>query len=354
MLKKLKPGVTVIIPVYDCPDLTKNCLESIFRVPESTPFDILVIDNGSQPETQNILASFGEDIRVIRNEKNLGFARACNQGAFYAEREYLHFLNNDTLVLPGWLDELYNYMRSNKQCGIAGSKLLYPDGSLQHGGVVFGSNRIPFHLYAGLFGEDPIINQIREFQAVTGASLMITKELFLFVDCFNDAFVNGFEDIDLCLKVRLCEKKIMYLPDSTIIHFESKSKERTDAFAHNLALFKKNWLEIAKPDGIWHSNHPNLTVYYDGFYKFMLKKEFKKEFERIMQEWQSVIQFSQPKQQIQSIYEFCIRYPHCREFQVILKKLADQHPQYLQLHHKQDIELRNQMFSLYPNLGSTL
>ena len=128
--------VTIIIPVFNQSQYTKQCLEKLFANTDSDRFELIVVDNNSTDETPGLLLSFGNKVTVITNSVNMGFASACNQGARAASGRYILFLNNDTEVQPGWLEPLVETLESDSGIGAVGSQLLYPDGRLQHAGVV--------------------------------------------------------------------------------------------------------------------------------------------------------------------------------------------------------------------------
>ena len=161
---------------------------------------IVVVDDGSSDETAKQLAArFGEHVAVRRLNENKGFATACNFAADFVDTEWTVFLNNDTVAFPGWLDNMFAYQRQHPSAAALGARLLYPDGTAQHAGVVFGSDSLPYHAYHGFPGEHPAVMQLRRLQAVTGACLLIRTDLFRDIGGFDAAYRNGYEDIDLCL-----------------------------------------------------------------------------------------------------------------------------------------------------------
>lgn len=240
--------ISIIIPSFNKKELTKSCLKALkINTPEEYLNDVLVIDNGSDDGTKEYLETIGW-IKKVLNNKNLGFSKACNQGAKKARGEILIFLNNDTEVQSGWIEPLTSTIKEG--AAIAGSKLLFPDGKLQHAGIVFSSDLIPRHIY---YRENPnkkYVNIKREYQAVTGACLAINKDDYWAVGGFSEKYVNGLEDIDLCLKVKELGKKIYYCPESVIIHHESVSEGRFKHVDLNERIFLKSWREKIKPDEI--------------------------------------------------------------------------------------------------------
>ncbi len=250
---------SIIIPVCNRIDLTSQCLTHLAQVTHGCSYEVVVVDNGSTDETKEFLASLGGDIRIITNESNLGFAKACNQGAYVAQGQFLVFLNNDTIPKSGWLAPLVGEVRSHDDVSIVGSKLLYPDNTIQHAGVVFDRNfQNPYHLFGGVSENCPGVNIRRAFQAVTAACMLVRREVFEEVGGFDEGFVNGFEDVDLCLKIRQLGKKIIYQPQSCLYHLESQTPGRKKYNETNLKRFLDRW-------GNQWLNDEDLVTYQNGY-----------------------------------------------------------------------------------------
>jgi hypothetical protein len=130
------------------------------------------------------------------------------------------------LVTPGWLNALIEAVEEDDKVAIVGAKLLYQDDSIQHAGVVFNKKGKVYHLYRYFHRDHPAVNKMREFQVVTGACLLIRTPLFLQVGLFDENFINGFEDVDLCLRVRQSGYRIVYNPDCVVYHLESMTPGR--------------------------------------------------------------------------------------------------------------------------------
>lgn len=250
------PLVSIIIPVLNNLIYTKQCVASLFRTLDlfADNIEIIVIDNNSTDGTDSYLKKLPKRFfKIISSKKNTGFSFACNQGANAASGKYLLFLNNDTVALPGWLNEMIKVIEGEKNVGIVGSKLLYPDGTIQHagGGLAITQNpEFPFKPVHSLYkkpGNLPVANKPRDFTFVTGACLLISRELFFQVDGFDENYITGCEDIDLCLKVKQKGYRVVYCPKSVLYHYESVSEGR---FAHahrNMLYFTQKWAGKIKP-----------------------------------------------------------------------------------------------------------
>lgn len=229
----ITPRVSIIIPVFNKLDFTRNCLDAL---KENTPHDVIeviIVDNASTDGTYEFLASWEAafPLKVIRNETNQGFAKANNQGARMAIGDYLVLLNNDTVPKPNWLPPLLNVFKNQTNVGAVGSKLLYPNGTIQHAGVVTLKDDVRKHpLIPVHFGhknpDSSGFNKLRRFPAVTGACMMVTKDLYEKVGGLDEKFWNGFEDVDFCFKILEEGLDIYFQPDSVLIHYESQSGDQ--------------------------------------------------------------------------------------------------------------------------------
>ena len=237
-----QPLVSVVIPVFNKCELTAQCLDAIVKVGARAPFEIIVVDDCSSDETPRLLAQCAGFVRAIRNPVNLGFARGCNRGAAEAQGKHIYFLNNDTIPLKGWLDHLADELETHRDVVAVGSKLLYPDGLVQHAGVAFcRETRSPYHPNRLLSGDDPRVSKRRELQAVTAASVMIRSQWFKDCGGFSEKFQTGYEDLDLCLAIRKKGGRIVYQPKSVLFHLESQTPGRMRHESANRTLFFERW-----------------------------------------------------------------------------------------------------------------
>jgi GT2 family glycosyltransferase len=260
---------SVIIPVFNCANLTERSLETVLA---SEPLEVVVVDDASTDQTAEMLGSYGGRIKVVRHEQNLGFGPSCNDGALAAHGERLVFLNNDTIPRPGWLSALECYATQHPQAGAVGAKLLYPDNTIQHAGVVICQDGYPRHLYTGFPADHPAVNRSRRFQIVTGACMLIRREVFEDARGFDTAFRNGFEDVDLCLRLGRSGYEIHYCAESEVTHLESVSPGRFKRDGQNVNLYRERWMRRVRPDDIgYYLEDGLLQLTYEGAYPVLLE-----------------------------------------------------------------------------------
>jgi GT2 family glycosyltransferase len=249
---------SIIIPVFNKLELTRQCLTTLASLTTMPEYEVIVVDNDSTDGTAEFLASLGGDVQVIRNPENHGFAVACNQGAKAASGEFLLFLNNDTIPTEGWLNALVDEVERHPDVAVVGSKLLYEDGTIQHAGVAFSRNMFgPYHIYQKRPADWPMVNRRREFQCVTAACMLVRRAVFEQAGQFDEGFKNGFEDVDLCLKIREMKWRIIYRPDSVVYHLESQTPGRKAHEADNAKRLRERWAHkwwISDEDSLYLSD----------------------------------------------------------------------------------------------------
>ena len=215
-----EPEVSVIIPIHGQLRYTLACLRSIAVCGAATPFEVIVVDDASPDADAATLARI-EGLRLLTLPRNVGFVGACNAGAGMARGRHLLFLNNDTQVAPGWLDALHACFDDVPDCGIAGARLLYPDGRLQECGALVFADGSAWN--CGRFEDpsDPRWLCRRECDYVSGAALMIPTALFREVGGFDARYAPAYyEDTDLAFAVRAAGRRVLVQPASTVVHCE--------------------------------------------------------------------------------------------------------------------------------------
>ncbi len=226
-----EPLVSIIIPNKDSVPVLRRCLESIEAKSTYRRFEVIVVENNStEPETFAYYETLKEEprIRVIRFDGPFNFSAICNLGAREAKGGMLLFLNNDTEVIePRWIELLLGpLMRGD--VGLVGAHLLYPDGLLQHGGVIIQAEG-PDHLelfvpptydaYQGLTRY-----HTHQSSAVTGACVMVPREVFEEVGCFDERLPIAYNDVQLCISIREAGYGVAYEPRAKLWHYESYSR----------------------------------------------------------------------------------------------------------------------------------
>jgi GT2 family glycosyltransferase/glycosyltransferase involved in cell wall biosynthesis len=261
------PEVSVIIPVHGKFWYTYQCLRAIAEHAPRRPFEVIVVDDCSTDET--LLAPLiVSGVRVLRNERNLGFVGSVNAGAAMARGRNIMLLNNDTEVQPGWMDELCDSFERDGRIGIAGSKLLFPNGTLQEcGGIVwrlgdgwnYGRDQDP---------ERPEFCALRDVDYVSGAALMIRREVWDAVGGLSEEYAPAYyEDTDLCFKVREAGHRVVVQPYSRVVHHEGVSAGTDVSGAGmkryqrtNMARFAARWRSTLQHHAVGGSVPPAIEA----------------------------------------------------------------------------------------------
>ncbi len=261
-----KPLVSLIVPTRDRAELVAQCAEGVLTKTAYAPLELLVVDNGSvEPQTLALFEQLGRDarVRVLPAPGPFNFSALNNRAAAEARGEVLVLLNNDiSMIGDDWLDELVGQaLRPN--VGAVGAKLFYPDGSLQHAGVVLGVGDVPQrvagHLYAGAganhAGYQGHLALARNVSAVTAACLALRKDVYLSVGGMDEAgLAVAFNDVDLCLKVRAAGYDIVWTPHAALYHHESASRgsdlapEAAARFQREVQVMRDRWGPVLDAD----------------------------------------------------------------------------------------------------------
>jgi GT2 family glycosyltransferase len=252
------PTTSIVIPSYNGIALTEACLSALAEtLPSHLHVEIIVVDDCSTDDTEPRLARWLEKeprLKVLRNPQNSGFLVTCNNGAAAASGQILILLNNDTLPLYGWLEPLLRTFRDHPDAGAVGGKLVYPDGRLQEAGAVVFADGSAANFGKGAYELDaPLYNYLREVDYVSGALLATPRALFSQLGGLDTRYRPiYYEDTDYCFRVRENGYKVLYQPESVVIHLEGVTcgtNPSTGQKRHqvvNRAKFEERWQETLK------------------------------------------------------------------------------------------------------------
>ena len=234
------PKVSIIIPCYNQIRYTYKCLYSIMMHtnPEETPYEVIIADDVSTDTTRNV-HKYVDNVVVNRNETNLGFLKNCNAAAKIARGEYIYFLNNDTEVHDNYLSSLVKLLDENETIGMVGSKLLFADGTLQEAGGIIWSDGTGANYGRGDDADDFKYNYVKEVDYISGASIMIRKNLWNIIGGFDERYAPAYcEDSDLAFEVRKYGYKVVYEPLSVVTHFEGISNGTDENNANSIKAYQ--------------------------------------------------------------------------------------------------------------------
>lgn len=250
-----EPKVSIVIPVHNKFHVTYHCLASLLLAKNSASFEVILVDDGSSDLTIDA-SSIVKNVKIVRNEEALGFVHACNRGARSARGQYVVMLNNDTEVTPRWLDELLWAFETFDRVGMAGAKLIYPDGRLQEAGGIVWSSGDPWNYGRLANPHDPRFNYARQVDYLSGACVMLPRPLWEEIGGFDEAYAPAyFEDTDLAFQVRDRGFKTVYVPFSKVIHYEgvSNGKDVSSGLKRfqeiNRPKFKNRWARACRGHG---------------------------------------------------------------------------------------------------------
>jgi len=245
--------VNIVVPTYNGKrflDPLWKCLKE--NISDEINWKLTLVDDGSIDGTDK-WAEKHPEINYVRNEANVGFAKSCNRGAKSLEAEYILFLNNDTEPQKGFLEYMLKIAEDNyPKFPIVGAKLLTIDGRfIQHAGIRFmAASGYPYEYGQGRPADDYSCNKSREAEAVTAACMLVKKDIFDKLGGFCEEFINGWEDVDFCLRAREAGFRIYYCAEAIVLHHRFASEGRFLHEAENKTLFKDKWIHYRRLDVI--------------------------------------------------------------------------------------------------------
>lgn len=235
------PGtdLSVTICSWNTRDYLDRCLASVFAQQDGVSLEVIVIDNASEDGSADMVEQKYPSVRLIRNERNLGFGAGHNQGFAIATGEFLMPINSDAVVHPNCFHRLVSFMRENPNVGIAAPKLLNPDGSLQYScrrfptpaaalfrntplGKLFPNNRFAREYLM----QDWDHNEPRDVDWVSGAAFCLRAKVYREIGGFDEQFFMYLEDVDLCKRVHDAGYRVVYVPDAVVTHVIGASTDR--------------------------------------------------------------------------------------------------------------------------------
>lgn len=245
--------LSIIIVNYNSKDYLINCLSSIFKHTNEPAFEVTVIDNASSDESVNLVKNSFPQVKLIKNKINIGFAAANNQAIKVAAGKYIILLNNDTVLKNDALDKMVDFMDKNPNVGVLTCKLFDADGkTVQRNcrafptpwGTMFGRAS----LFTRLFPNNPFskknlladwdYNSVKEVDWVSGAALMVRREVIDQVGLLDENFYMYWEDTDWCKRIRDAGWKIYFIPDAEIIHFTGRGGGTRSLSLSNFTIYQ--------------------------------------------------------------------------------------------------------------------
>jgi GT2 family glycosyltransferase/5S rRNA maturation endonuclease (ribonuclease M5) len=246
------PEVSIVIPVYNKWQLTRQCINSVITAATGTgiTYEIIIADDGSSDGTLHALTEFPQ-LKIIRSPINQGFLKNCNHACNSASGKYLVLLNNDTIVLPNWLISLYNTIKTEPDIGIVGSKFIFQNGIILEAGGLIMADGSTMQFGMGDHRHASKYNYTRDVDYISGASIMLRSSLWKKIGGFDEQYIPAYyEDTDFAMAVRKEKLRVVYQPASEVIHFEHASYSRNEALdllgSTNNKKFVKKWADQLK------------------------------------------------------------------------------------------------------------
>lgn len=259
------PKVSIIISVYNQVKFTLNCLYTIEQHDKDIPKEIIIINDNSSDDTLYYLNKIN-GIRVINNAENLGFLKNVNKGIEAASGEYIYLLNNDVEVQDGYLKNLLKVFRDKENVGAVGSKLIFPDSTLQEAGCLIFEGSEIVNLGSCDAIDNPKFNYLRKVDYCSGCSLLFRKNNSDgYLNLLDEAFLPAYyEETDFCQRLKYEQGlDIYYQPKSEIVHYNNVSYiGKDDLLEKNREVFKSRWNRFFSDKKFLSSGKINYNVHY--------------------------------------------------------------------------------------------
>ena len=248
------PEVSIIIPVYNQYQTTLSCLKAILEHTDEVNYEVIIADDCSNDLTGTIEHRI-HNIRVVRGDRNFGFLVNCNNAVAYARGRYVVLLNNDTNVQQNWLGALVKAIKVDCNAGMVGPKFLFKDGALQEAGGIVWNDASGWNYGRGQSPGLPEFNYVRETDYISGACVLFEKQVWDELGGFDPRFNPAYyEDTDFAFQIRARGLKVIYQPESEVVHFEGVSNG-TDVGSGikthqtiNKEVFLKKWRDVLEKE----------------------------------------------------------------------------------------------------------
>src|SRR3990167_1266841 len=273
--KKLDiPELSIIIPVKDALAYLDKCLASLEKIQE-VECEIIIVNDGSGPEVTHYLEKFPQ-LNIVHNQQTLGFVESCHLGVKRSVGKYILLLNSDTEIIE---KKSFRYMLDclkNKNVGVVGAKLLYPNDTIQHFGLVWDNKQMNYtHFAIGKDKNDPIVCINQTFDVISGACFMVSRELWNKLGGFDKIYSHGYwEDTDFCLRAKELGYINICCAEALLYHYQSKSFSggpTKEHFGRNHEIFKQRWIRNNKIKGYVKISACYITKNSEEFIAYSIK-----------------------------------------------------------------------------------
>ncbi len=235
--------LSIIIISYNTRDELERCINSIYENTHDVSFEIIVSDNNSSDGSADMIDAKFPQVILLRNNENLGFARANNKAIAISNGKYILLLNSDTIVLPRSLNNMVDFLSGNRYAGVVGAKMLYPNYTLQRtarsfptpmafffGRKSFLTKMFPGNKYSKIYmvADKESSNESYEVDWVSGGAMMIKNETIEQVGVLDERFFLYWEDADWCFRIKQKGWKVFCMPSAPIIHYEGGSSKNNE------------------------------------------------------------------------------------------------------------------------------